>query len=64
MSGVPRLKLMLTQMQQEALDATPDMSAAPAYSRAACAAPEVRALLLLTPLLTDWLLSRLCHSWG
>lgn len=62
MSGVPRLKLMLTQMQQEALDDAADLSAAPTYSRAACAAPEVRALLLLTPVLTDWLLSRLCHS--
>ncbi len=41
MSGVPRLKLMLTQMQQDSLEVSSDDSAAPAYSRADYAAPEV-----------------------
>ena len=41
MSGVPRLKLMLTQMQQDSSEVSSDDSAAPAYSRADYAAPEV-----------------------
>ena len=42
LSGVPRLKLMLTQMEQENLEASPDDSAAPTFTRADYAAPEVR----------------------
>lgn len=41
LSGVPRLKLMLTQLQQEAA-AGEDDSASASYSRADYAAPEVR----------------------
>ncbi len=42
MSGVPRLKLMLTQMQQDSSEVCSDDSASSAYSRADYAAPEVR----------------------
>ena len=42
LEGVPRLKLMLTQMDQDGRAASLEDSASPAYSCADYVAPEVR----------------------
>lgn len=57
LSGVPRLKLMLTRMEQESLEAGADDSPAADFTRADYAAPEVRPHLLTACLPGAWHLS-------